>query len=315
MGFAISPKASRLVWRDMMSAYVDVCIPFYKDDPVPLVMELACQNDAHRYRLLLCDDGSDLPDLSRRVAEALAKHPGPAVLFTLAANSGRARARNVMLQDVRSDWVLMLDADMSLDSPDFIETYHAAAMRFDTACCVVGGFRIDPADVTPSTRLHAAQSVKSECRPALSRQRDPGRYVYSSSVFVHRSIVERHLFDPKFQAWGWEDVEWGWRIATDSPVHHIDNPARHLGLEPDEVLVSKYAESVDNFRRIKRLYPDNVRRMPIARVAHLLSYLPFQPILGRMFKRLALWSGLPLAIRVYALKLYRASQYAWVYHE
>jgi len=298
-----------------MSANVDVCIPFFKDDPVPLVMELACQNGADRYRLLLCDDGSDLPDLSRRLAQALADHPGPAVLFTLAANSGRAQARNVMLQEIRSDWVLMLDADMSLDRSDFIETYHAAALRHGDACCVVGGFRIDASDITPANRLHAAQSVKSECKPARHRARDPGRYVYSSSVFVHRTIVERHLFDPQFQAWGWEDVEWGWRIVRDSPVHHIDNPARHRGLEPDEMLITKYAESVENFRRIRRLYPDNVRRMPIARVSYLLSFLPFQQVLGRGFKRLALFAALPLAVRLYALKFYRASQYAWVYHE
>lgn len=294
---------------------MDVCIPFFRDDPVPLIRDLSRQTGASRYRLLLCDDGSARPDLSRHVAHALAAHPGPAALFTLAANSGRARARNVMLQDLRADWVLMLDADMLLDHPDFVATYHAEALRHDAPCCVVGGFRVDTADITPDTRLHAAQSVKSECKPAALRARDPGRHVYSSSVFVHRSIVERHLFDPQFQAWGWEDVEWGWRIVQDSPVHHIDNPARHLGLEPDAVLVTKYAESVENFRRIRRLYPANVRRMPIARVSYALSFLPFQQVLGRVFRRLALFAGLPVAARVYALKLYRASQYAWVYHE
>ncbi|CUX81308.1 MAG: family 2 glycosyl transferase [Roseibaca calidilacus] len=298
-----------------MSACVDICIPFFKDDPVLLIEQIARQTDADRYRLLVCDDGSGLPDLSQRVAQALQAHPGPAVFFTLAANCGRAHARNVMLQDIRSDWVLMLDADMALDRPDFIEVYRSAARRMGHACCVVGGFRIDPSDVTPATRLHAAQSAKSECKPASQRARDPGRFVYSSSVFVHRSIIERHIFDPQFQAWGWEDVEWGWRIVQDSPVYHIDNPARHLGLDPDRVLVAKYAESVDNFRRIRRLYPEKTRHMPIARASYMLSFLPFQTRLGRVLKWVALLGALPAGLRVYALKLYRASLYARVYHD
>lgn len=308
-------SATKQTWQDDLPACVDVCIPFFKDDPVALIDELTQQDGAENYRLSLCDDGSGLPDLSARVAQALARHPGPAVLHTLPRNCGRAHARNVMLQDVRSDWVLMLDADMSLDRPDFVTEYRAAAEQHAEPCCIVGGFRVDAADVTPETVLHAAQSMKSECKPARLRARDPGRHVYSSSVFVQRSIVTRHLFDPQFQAWGWEDVEWGWRIVKESPVYHIDNPARHRGLEPDNILIQKYAESVDNFRRIKRLYPENVARMPIARVSYALSYLPFQGVLGRMFKATSLSVRLPVVLRLYALKLYRASQYAWVYHE
>lgn len=307
--------ANKQTWHDDMPACLDVCIPFFKDDPVALITQLSRQDGAEQCRISICDDGSGLPDLTARVALALERHPGPAILHILPENTGRANARNVMLADVRSDWVLMLDADMALDRPDFMATYQAAAEQYGEPCCIVGGFQVDAADVTSETALHAAQSMKSECRPAHQRARDPGRYVYSSSVFVHRSIITRHLFDPHFQAWGWEDVEWGWRIVQDSPIHHIDNPARHLGLEPDSTLIRKYAESVDNFRRIKQLYPENVSRMPIARVSYALSFMPFQRVFSSLFKRLTLSVNLPVSVRLYALKLYRASQYAWVYHE
>lgn len=298
-----------------MSAELDICIPFLKDDPVALIDELAQQTGAARHRLSLCDDGSCLPDLTARVIAALERYPGPAALYTLSRNTGRANARNVALHKTHCDWVLLLDADMSLDRTDFIEIYKQAARRFDHPCCIVGGFRVDMADVRPQTLLHAAQSRKSECKPAAERARDPGKHVYSSSVFVHRSILERHVFDPAFQAWGWEDVEWGWRIVQDFPVYHIDNPARHRGLDEDRVLIMKYAESDENFRRIRKLYPKKVARMPIARVSYILSWLPFQQYLGTLFQRLAMFARLPVVLRLYALKLYRASRYAWVYHD
>jgi glycosyltransferase involved in cell wall biosynthesis len=306
---------SKQVWRAGLPASVDICIPFFKDDPTALIRELAHQTDAGSFRLSLCDDGTADPGLTARVQAALAAFPGPAVMHSLAQNTGRANARNVMLQNLLADWVLLLDADMALDTPEFVVTYRDAAAHFTAPCCIVGGFRVDRADIRPATRLHAAQSLKSECKPASERALDPGRYVYSSSVFVHRMVVEQHLFDPEFQAWGWEDVEWGWRIMRDNPVHHIDNPARHVGLDADAALVAKYTESVGNFSRIKRLYPTEVARMPIARVANLLSYMPFKHALSDLFKAITLFGPLPVTLRLYALKFYRASLYAKAYHD
>lgn len=298
-----------------MPASVDICIPFFKDDPVPLIAELAQQADAQSFRVQLCDDGTQAPDLTARVCKALDHFPGPAVLHTLSRNTGRANARNVMLRNLHAPWVLMLDADMGLDRTDFVAIYQDAAERYAQPCCIVGGFRVDKSDIRPETRLHAAQSMKSECKPASERARDPGRHVYSSSIFVHRDVVAQNLFDPQFQAWGWEDVEWGWRISRDFPVFHIDNQARHRGLEPDLVLISKYQDSVASFRHIKRLYPRDVARMPIARVARAVSFLPFTDRLASLFRSLALVPALPVKLRLYALKLYRASHYAVAYHD
>lgn len=298
-----------------MPSCLDVCIPFFNDDPVALIAELAQQQGAAHFRLSLCDDGSCQPDLTARVVAALDAYPGPAVLHTLPQNTGRANARNVMLLNLRADWVLLLDADMALDRPDFVAAYQNAAQKFGVASCIVGGFRVDPSDVTDQTRLHAAQSKRSECKPAAQRARDPGRHVYSSSVFVHRSIVAQNLFDPLFHAWGWEDVEWGLRIVKDNAIFHIDNPARHKGLEPDDVLVAKYAGSVANFRRIKALHPISVAQMPIARVARAMSALPFLRRICDALKAVALSPRLPVRLRLYALKLYRAGRYASVYRE
>ena len=166
--------ANKQTWHDDMPACLDVCIPFFKDDPVALITQLSRQDGAEQCRISICDDGSGLPDLTARVALALERHPGPAILHILPENTGRANARNVMLADVRSDWVLMLDADMALDRPDFMATYQAAAEQYGEPCCIVGGFQVDAADVTSETALHAAQSMKSECRPAHQRARDPG---------------------------------------------------------------------------------------------------------------------------------------------
>lgn len=306
-------SAHKQFWRNDLPASVDICIPFYKDDPTALIAQLSQQMTADACRLSLCDDGSADAGLTDRVRAALERYPGPAALYTLAQNSGRAQARNMMLRHARADWVLALDADMALDREDFILTYRQAAERIGAVCCIVGGFRVALSDATPTTRLHAAQSLRSECKSAAQRARHPGRYVYSSSVFVHRKVLERHLFDPQFSAWGWEDVEWGLRISREFDIHHIDNPARHRGLDPDRVLLQKYAASVANFRRIKELHPDRVARMPIARMARVLAHLPFQDALRRVFRGVALTRSLPVWLRVYGLKLYRAAEYAAVY--
>lgn len=291
---------------------VAICIPVFHDDPSSLIAQLSRQRGAEQATLLVYDDGSADPDLTARITAALEGFPGHKRLITAERNLGRAAARNALILEAKADWLLFLDGDMRLDHDGFLMSYMEAATLQPGPCCIVGGFGVDGTIVTETTRLHALHSQNSECLNADARRRDPGRFVFTANIFVHRQIALNAPFNDRFRGWGWEDVDWGLGVVSAWPVVHIDNPAIHLGLDEDAVLLRKYEGSGPNFVLMLKTHPESVRRMPLFRIASRVAHLPFLGGLTWASRRAVLMRhpALPLRLRLVALKVFRVSIYA-----
>jgi len=237
------------------------------------------------------------------------RYPGPARLITADENTGRSHARNRLQALAETDWVLFLDADMRPDDDDFLLRYLEAAEASEAPALIPGGFSLRHVLPTDETRLHAAQSEASECVTAEIRAKEPGRYVFTSNILVHHDILDAIQFDDGFKGWGWEDVDWGLQIADQYPIHHIDNPATHLGLDSDEVLLGKYGGSGENFAYAVSRHPEALKSTPLYRSARLMRAVPGSGLLKGLFRRIARARVLPLRLRLAGLKLYRAVVY------
>ena len=292
---------------------LSVLTPFYRDDPRPLLATL--DREANRLdgqvELVLLDDAGGDPDHSLAVAEAAKAMALPTRLVQLAANDGRARGRNRLMEHSRGRHLLFLDSDMLPDRPDFLAAYLDFIVAEDPAV-VVGGFSVDQAPVRPEHALHRALALRGDCLTADIRRRMPEKYVWTSNLLVRRDVFAAERFDEAFQGWGWEDTEWGVRVAARYGVHHIDNQATHLGLDTAATLAAKYEQSPPNFARMLGRHPEVVRRFPSHRLARLLKAAPLRSLWRPMLKRLALGDRAPIPVRVAAMKLYRAALYAEV---
>lgn len=291
---------------------IDVCVPVHRYDATVLVRSIAGCEGAEAVGLRVYDDGSNDPELATRLAEALKEHPGPSTLAIARVNRGRSCARNALIGLAESPWLLFLDADMKAVDRDFLRRYRETIAGSGPAL-VVGGFQVEERPIDPTRALHHAQSVASECLPASARRENPGAYVYTSNLLVHRDVLSAEPFDEGFVGWGCEDVEWGIRVGRRFPLIHIDNPALHLGLDTDEALIRKYRQSGPNFRRVLDLHPAEMSKLRLTRAARALRVLPspLRRIVDRAAERVALdrerW---PLRARLVALKLLRAGVYA-----
>ena len=291
-------------------AALTLCVPCYRDSADPLITSLTRMAEASRATLLLYDDGTGDDEMTRRMARHVMAFPAPARLVTAPANRGRAHARNRLVAMAETDWVLFLDADMCPDADYFLQRYLDAVRKTDGPALIVGGFSLQQVLPTRETALHAAQSTRSECLTAAERQTAPGRYVFTSNLLVHKDILRAVPFDDGYTGWGWEDVDWGLSVAKRFPVIHIDNPATHLGLDTTEALMQKFGKSGANFARLADRHPEAVRQMPLWRHARRLKRLPGRKYLTALAASVARNTHLPLAQRVFALKLYRALNYA-----
>lgn len=290
-------------------ARITICVPTWKDSADALLCSFARLPGAEQCTLLVFDDGSCDSDLTRQLARHILRFPGPARLICAPKNAGRSHARNRLKALAETDWILFLDSDMQPDDNDFLNRYLDAIDTEEDPALIAGGFSLEHAHPTAETQLHATQSVTSECVPASIRAEAPGRYVFTSNILAHKQVLDQVDFDPGFKGWGWEDVDWGLRVAAVFPILHIDNTATHLGLDSDATLLEKYGSSADNFLRLVERHPDIMEETPLYRMAKLFSRLPFESRRTRVFDTIARKQYLPIRLRLLALKLFRASAY------
>ena len=290
-------------------AKISICVPTWKDNADALFAGLIRLPGAEHCTLLIYDDGSHDSDLTRQLTRQIRRFPGPARLISARANKGRSHARNRLMALAETEWILYLDADMQPDDEDFLNRYLDAIAALEGPALVSGGFSLRHASPTDQTRLHAAQSAKSECISASERAEAPGRYVFTSNLLVHRKILDEVEFDPEFTGWGWEDVDWGLRVAHAFEVHHIDNPATHLGLDSDQALIAKYGGSAENFVRLVERHPNEMRQSRLYRLAQKLSRIPGRAQIERAACQIAQIQAAPIKLRLLALKVFRAAVY------
>lgn len=288
-------------------ARLSICVPTYKDDAQPLIESLAQLPHAETCTLIIYDDGSNDQDMTKRHAEAIQTYPGPARLVTCLDNYGRSHARNRLVARAEADWVLLLDADMLPDSDDFLTRYVEFIENNLPAGLIAGGFSLKQVKPGPKQKLHFAQAQLSDCVPAKTRAKEPGRFVFTSNILVHKDVLEHVAFDENFSGWGWEDVDWGLRVAEHYKITHIENTATHLGLEADNKLVQRFGTSGKNYGRLIEKHPGETDNLPLTRAARGLK--PFR-FLQPPVKGIALATWMPLRIRLTALKVYRAMAYS-----
>jgi hypothetical protein len=307
------PLTTRLIDNDAWPSgrpRLSVVTPFFRYDPRPLlaILDREAKGINGAVEILALDDGGGDAALTEQVTAFIQAMSTPARLIVLSANEGRAKGRNRLVACARGGHILLIDSDMEPNGQGFLARY-LALVEVDTAVAF-GGFTIGPAAPAPRYVLHRALQQRAECLPASTRKLTPEKYVYTSNLLVRRDVFAAEAFDEGFTGWGWEDVEWGMRVAARFGVMQVENTAAHLGLDTAEALAGKYEASVGNFARVVARHPQIVSRYPSYRLARALKRLPLRPIWRSALKRVALQDRAPLTARILAMKVYRAALYA-----
>ena len=289
---------------------LSVLVPSYRDRPLPLLTELDRQARALdlAVEFILLDDGSgDAPTAEAKAAAVLALN-SPAMFIAMQINEGRSKGRNRLGRHARGRHLLFIDSDLLPGSEAFLRTWLETAGA--DVPVAYGGFSVDAAQPSPETDLHRAMARRSDCLPAAARQRDPAKYVFANNLLVRTDVFAANCFDEGYVGWGWEDVEWGLRVARRWPILHIDNPVQNARLDTAEGLLRKYEQAAPNFARIIAAHPDQTAALPVLHAARTLKRAPLRRLWSPWLRRVALSRSAPMRSRTLALRLYRASLYA-----
>jgi len=298
------------VSRSRTKPVLSVLIPYYHDDPSALLHALLAQCHTHKdVEILLYDDGSNDPDLNSKVCAIVKAAETPVQLIIANDNKGRSAARNTLQETARGNWVLFLDADMRPQNAHFISDY-MDLIAGDTADVIFGGFTVPKTSEDPDTELHRVLSEVSDCLSLQARQARGPQYVASSNLCARKRVLEAEPFDPDFVGWGWEDSEWAARVNEKFSLRHADIPALHLGLESTDTLLKRFQESAPNYVRFTQKHPDLAKTLTLFKLSEKLRRVPGQGLMRPLLRLIVKFQHGPVRLRLFALKMWRASWYA-----
>lgn len=273
--------------RIRLEYMLSILIPTYRFDVRKLVEEILRQAEhmgLSDYEILVFDDHSPLAtrEKNRPVGQL------DRVLYVeMARNTGRAQLRNYLAQQSIYPHLLFLDCDVFPEHPDFLAHY-VQALSASTVLCGGRSYAPDPPE-NPKQYLHWHYGSKREVKSAEIRNRQPHFGFMSNNFVAPRELVLRHPFPERVSGYGHEDTLWAHELEKAGvAILHLDNPARHLGLETTGDFIRKQRRSVDNLRQIKAIYPDIDTRLSLTvdRLERFGSLAVSRKILQHMSKEL-----------------------------
>jgi Glycosyl transferase family 2 len=289
---------------------LSIVSPTWRHDPKALLDALAREAGSLPVELVVIDDGSGDPVLAQSLRDQIEAFPAPARVILLTSNVGRSRARNRLIQEAQAEYLLFLDSDMLPDAPDFLAQWMDLLTKRGPDVAY-GGFSVKQVPDLPKLRLARALALRMDCQNANARSMRGVMAVATSNLLVRASVLQQVPFDSGFSGWGWEDAEWAVRANARFGVIHVDIPATHMGLDPAEVILKKFAQAGPNFALAAQRHPQMLATQG-SRVAVRLARLP-KPLIHTLvpaFQTIALWEGLPIRMRSTFARLFRAAHAA-----
>ncbi len=253
---------------------LSVLIPVYNYDASALIQELGRQArqladevEGFACELLVDDDAS-----TDMVCEASNRAACAAVggrYQRLAQNIGRAYLRNLLADQARGEWVLMIDCDAKIASPDFLSRYWADRLKADVIC---GALKNPPGPPRPGCELrYRYEKAAERQRSAAYRNRVPYSCFTTFNVMFRREVFIQIRFDSRCTEYGYEDALMGLMLKQHGKrVLHTDNALYHMGIDSNASFLEKTETAL---RVLSRLGEPMQSAAGASRVYHVLARL------------------------------------------
>ncbi len=249
---------------------LSICIPIYNFDVTTLVQSLIKEksqlNDI--VEILLIDDGSTIhKEKNKELARTCS-------YIELNTNIGRSKIRNLFTSYAKQPYLLFLDCDSLLTSPNFIANYLIEIKKGVLICC---GGRIYPKQC-PSIhqRLSWKYGIISESKPAAVRSQNPNSSFMTNNFIIQKALFNTIKFDERLTEYGHEDTLFGYELKKNQlSIVHIQNPILNGALETNENFIRKTEVGIQNLVLILNFIDDD---LTFYKDIHLLrTYLKVKP--------------------------------------
>jgi len=166
---------------------ISVCIPVYNFDVRELVYDLKKEIENHSIdaEIILIDDGSD--ENFKQINNELNHQVNQFIL--LEKNIGRSRIRNLFLDYSKTEYLLFLDCDGKIISPNFLKNYVNLLDENSNAAVVYGGRKVSE---KPSSEKHILRwkfAVERENLPLEKRKMKPYLSFQTNNFLIKKKYL------------------------------------------------------------------------------------------------------------------------------
>ena len=181
-----------------------------------------------RWELVLVDDGSS-DGSSARARELIseAKIQGRVISQK---HRGRSAARNLGIKAVEGENILILTDDI-IAAPGLLQA-HLEFRRLYPRSASVGYVTWWPQMEITSFMRHLEEGVLLSFQALRHRQELDYRHAYSSNISLPAEAALAVPFDENFTRYGFEDIEWGYRLQCSGIGFHFNREALGYHLHP-----------------------------------------------------------------------------------
>lgn len=239
---------------------LSILIPIYNHSVAALCEALLClaENMDFPVEIVCMEDGS-----TEHLAEnSLYFRKHPEIQYIIGeTNAGRSKIRNKLARRARYEWLLFLDCDSLIISPDFLKNYKdAITANDDTVYCGGSTYTSDP---DKECYLHWFCGVYKE---AIQVGKTRNKF-YSNNFLISRKVLLEIGFDERLTEYGHEDTLL--RIMLNRRgygIRLIDNPVLHNGLSGTSEFLEKSKRAICNLLFLRELLTETeVSEIPILR--------------------------------------------------
>lgn len=221
---------------------ISICIPIYNTDVTRLVTGLHTQCEALEvaYEILLIDDASQtsFQSVNRKLSQLHNVR-----YEELPVNISRAAIRNLFQQKATFSYLIFIDNDAELCSPDYIATY--IKLCSPRIICY-GGCEYLPCNDSQYS-LRWLFGIKREVIPIEKRKKNPNAYFSTFNFMVDKQILQLYPFDESIEEYGYEDVVLHAEVVKHGySITQIENPLIHTGLISNDDFLRRTESSIRN---------------------------------------------------------------------
>lgn len=263
-----------------MKSEVSILIPTYNHACVEMVQDLsrqALQVEGLTFEILVGDDGStDMGTIRHNRGINVIAH---CHYIENKVNSGRAAIRNQLAKIARYRWLLFIDSDMVICSPQFLKHYLDADPSLSVTC---GGYKVmGDGDHWKGNLRYRYESKASKKRDRTQRQTSPYQHFSTANFMISSAVMLAHPFDERLTKYGYEDVLFG-KVLQESQVTiaYIHNPVGFADFEGNEDFLRKTEEGILTLKSFRKELHGYSRLLDIV---HFLERTHFDAIYVRFF--------------------------------
>lgn len=262
---------------------LSILLPIYQLDPYPLVMELQqqCIASGIPYEILVSDDSLVA---NTTVASNINNLPNCHYHKNL-KTLGRSGNRNALAQKAKGTILLFLDGDMWPKSKNFIAQYIAMSTHYPV---VFGGIAYRETSPENNYQLRWLFGRSREAYALNQRIKNPYTTCFTSNLLIAKKIFDAYPFDAALTAYGYEDLLFIKTLRKNGiPIHHIENPAYHDGLEDATVFLAKTAEAMRHAEKLRSLGKLESNDLKVVYWSQRLKKWGIQPFLAVILRKVA----------------------------